>query len=121
MATHRDQIDPEIRKLLAKLASSERTRDDTWTQQRPTEWRPTTVRDPRGGFFPNFTRHSAWDFVVEKLEEGHPVETKALREPPDRVGYELKVELRGDPQTLYVKLELSRNRRRVYGRSFHYL
>ena len=120
MAVPGDRIDRETRRLLAKLARSERTRDDTWTRKRPTEWRPTTVRDPRGGFFPTFTRHSAWDFVAEKLEEGHPVEIVPLDEPPARVGYVLKVELEGDPQTLYVKLELSRNRRLVHGRSFHY-
>ncbi len=120
MATRRGQIDRETRRLLAKLASSDRTRNDKWTRKRPTEWQPTKVRDPRGGFFPTFTRLSAWDFVVEKLKEGHPVETVRLGEPPARVGYVLKVKLERDPQTLYVKLELSRNRRRVYGRSFHY-
>ena len=78
------------------------------------------IRDPRGGFFPTFTRHSAWDFVAEKLLEGHPVETVTLRRPPTRVGYVLKLELEGDLRTLYVKLEPSRNRRPVYGRSFHY-
>lgn len=119
MAAPRDQIDRETRRLLIKLASSERTRDDVWTPKRPTEWRPRTVSDPRGGFFPTFTRPSAWNFVAEKLAEGHPVETVALRKPPDRVGYVLKLELEGDPRTLYVKLELSQNRRLVFGRSFH--
>ena len=120
MVACRDQIDQELRRLLARLASSEKTRNDTWTRKRPTEWRPGTVRDPRGGFFPHFTRHSAWAFVAKKLDDGHPVEIVPLCRPPARIGYVLRIELDNDPQILYVKLELSRNRRLVHGRSFHY-
>ena len=78
------------------------------------------MRDPSGSFFGVFTKSSAWELVVQKLEEGQPVETVSLRKPPRRVGYVLKLELDGAPGMLYVKLELSRSRSVVYGRSFHY-
>lgn len=122
MASRREQIDTETRKLLARLASSERTRSNQWTRERPAKWQPTEVRDPRGGFFPTFSDHSAWAFVAEKLAEGLPVEVMKLRKPAGRRGYVLKVELEldDDSRTLYVKLELNRSKTEVYGRSFHY-
>ena len=113
-------IDDDTRRLLVKLARKATTRSDQWTRHRPTEWEPSAVRDPRGGFFPHFTPATAWDFIASKLEEGHPVETRTLRQPPGALGFILKIRLREDDPRLYVKLELSQRRNFVFGRSFHY-
>ena len=113
-------IDDDTRKLLTRLARRSTTRSGRWTPERPTDWDPLTVRDPRGGFFPHFTRATAWDFIASKLEEGHPVETRALRKPSGARGFILKIRLQGNDPLLYVKLELGKRRNFVFGRSFHY-
>lgn len=113
--------DRETRNLLAKLASKRSTRMSGPTQGRPADWNPGDVRDPEddilGGYF---TDDSAWNLIATKLREGHPLETTDLRNPVGATGYVLKVEIeRGSPR-LYIKVELSRNRRLIFGRSFHY-
>lgn len=121
MASARKQegIDNETRRLLIKLARRSKTRSALWTRERPTDWEPQTVQDPRGGFFTYFTDVTAWEFIALKLEE-HPVKTQQLEKPLGARGYVLEIPLQVDRPDLYVKLELNRRRNHVFGRSFHY-
>ena len=76
------------------------------------------MRNPSGVLDTHFTDAAAWELIASKLEEGHPVDTIELRNPPGRTGYVMKVDVEpGQPQ-LYVKLQLGSGK--VIGRSFHY-
>ena len=114
---HHD-INAETRRQLAQLARSERTRTIAFSLDQPTDWRPTEVRRPEGGYLPYFTHAAAWELVAERLDEGHEVEVVKLRKPPGAKGYVMKIDLGPDMPTLYVKLQLRRGQ--VVGRSFHY-
>jgi hypothetical protein len=104
-----------IRHELAKLCSSKKTRDSAWTRERPTDWRPMQVKDPRSGA--EFTPAGAWDFVVELLEGGAPLREMSLEKPPGKTGWVLVVDgVKGEPQ-IYIKLQLVGGM--VVGRSFH--
>ena len=96
---HHD-IDAETRRQLAQLARSERTRTIAFSPDQPTDWRPTEVRRPEGGFLPYFTHAAAWELVAKKLDEGHEVEVVKLRKPPGAKGYVMKIELGPDVPTL---------------------
>ncbi len=113
-------VDDDTRRLLVKLASRRATRSNNWSSERPTEWRPQTVRDPDSGFFPYFSSDRAWDLVASVLEKGHPVEAQSLDKPSGAVGFVLKIRLQIDEPLLYVKLELGKRKNFLFGRSFHY-
>jgi hypothetical protein len=65
-----------------------------------------------------FTEWRAWEFVVELLESGCPIEEIPLRNPPGKKGYVLKHSMPEVCETLYVKLQLGSGC--VIARSFHY-
>lgn len=111
-----EEISQCIRKNLAERARRKGTRTYQWTKDRPTDWRPYTVRNPSSGDY--FTNEGAWDFIADLLERGHPVETIILKKPPGKTGYVMCVELEAGQSPLYIKLELGLSV--VYGRSFHY-
>ena len=113
-------IQEEVRRQLALLSRRSNARSPVFTRQRPTDWRPTEVRDPRASESPHqtFTKDGAWEFIASKLEEGHKVEKVQLQQPPGKTGYVMKIELAPDLPTLYVKLELGSGK--IWGRSFHY-
>ena len=100
------------------LARRPRSRTTLFSPCEPTDWRPTQVRDPSGGFSPYFTDAAAWQLIADKLEEGHEVEEVELQRPPGAKGYVMKIELGQNTPTPYVKLQL--RPRQVVGRSFHY-
>jgi hypothetical protein len=105
-----------IRTELARNASSGRKRTTLFTSERPTDWNPLHVKDPRdstGQLY--FTQLTAWYFVVELLESGCDVQTIALDRPRGGTGYRLIVP---NHPNIYIKLELAPPG--VYGRSFHY-
>ena len=91
------------------------------TRGRPANWNPGSVRDPEddvlGGYF---TDDAAWNLIATKLRDGQPLETTDLRKPAGATGYVMKVEIERGAPRLYVKVELSRNRKLLFGRSFHY-
>ncbi len=111
-------IDPETRHQLVVLARRPRARSSAPTRSRPTDWRPTTVRNPDGLVDAHFTASTAWELIAERLEAGHEVEVITLRLPPGAKGYVMKIDLGADVPTLYVKLQLGAGR--IIGRSFHY-
>ena len=110
--------DAATRRNLARLASSRHTRTSAFSSVRPTDWRPTKVRNPNGLLDDHFTDSTAWELIASLLADGHPVEVLELRKPPGARGYVMLIDIEpGQPQ-LYVKLELGTGK--VLGRSFHY-
>ena len=112
------ELDATTRRDLARLASSRHTRTSVFSSARPTDWRPTQVRNPNGLLDDHFTDSTAWELIASKLEDGHPVEILELQKPPGARGFVMLIDIEpGEPQ-LYVKLQLGSGR--VVGRSFHY-
>ncbi len=105
----------EIRKQLVALIK-QRKRVNPWSREKPSDWRPTQIPHPSSGM--PFTFNGAWQFIEEKLEEGHPLEEVPLNSPPDKKGYVMKIDLGTNQRMLYVKLEFGSME--VIGRSFHY-
>lgn len=111
-------IDDAVRRQLTALARRKDCRRSTFSQDRPTEWNPTAVRNPQGVLDTHFTDSSAWELVASRLENGEPVEVVTLRHPPGKTGYVMKFCLETDAPVVYVKLQLGSGV--VFGRSFHY-
>lgn len=105
----------EIRKQLVTLIK-QRKRVCPYSKEHPSDWRPAQITRPSSGM--PFTFNGAWQFIEEKLEEGHPLEEVALKKPPGKKGYVMKIDLGTNQQKLYVKLQLGSMK--VIGRSFHY-
>ena len=90
-----------------------------FTEEAPTDWRPDSVKDPRPErLFATFTKDSCWEFILEKLEEGHKIEEIELRKPLGSKGYVMKIDVGTKEPQLYVKLQIGIDK--VIGRSFHY-
>lgn len=111
-------IDEATRRQLVNRARRQRSRTAAFTRDRPTDWRPTEVRNPNGVLDPYFTDSTAWDFIASRLEAGEEVEVIELQQPAGTKGYVMKVDLGLDVPELYVKLQLGASN--VIGRSFHY-
>lgn len=76
------------------------------------------MKDPRPKrLFDEFTRDSCWEFILEKLVEGHEIEEVELDKPPGSKGYVMKIDIGANQPLLYVKLQVGRDK--VIGRSFH--
>jgi len=103
--------------LLVQLIRQRRVYD-AFTPKRPTDWRPRDVQHP-GSFLGHFTSRSAWEFIAKRLQKGVAVEEVLLRRPKGGLGFEFTAHLEGATEGIYVKIELSRGRNRVFGRSFH--
>ena len=108
-------IPPNIRNELIANAERGKRRTSTFSRERPTDWRPSTVVDPRDPEKRCFTDMTAWDFIVDILKSGCEVEEIALDKPPNKVAYVLKIA--GHPH-IYIKLQLGQPG--VVGRSFHH-
>ena len=100
-----------VRCELARLARIKKARTSQWTQERPNEWRPQQIIDPRTGSY--FTPPGAWEFVAEKLEDDNVIVTQVdLHHPQGEKGYEFHVD------TVYIKVQFGRGGT-IIGRSFH--
>ena len=111
-------IDEATRRQLVDRARRQRSRTAAFTRDRPTDWRPTEVRNPNGVLDPYFTDSTAWDLIASRLEAGEEVEVIELQQPAGTKGYVMKIDLGLDVPELYVKLQLGASK--VIGRSFHY-
>lgn len=112
------ELDAATRRNLTRLARSRRTRTSAFTSARPTDWRPTQVRNPDGILDDHFTDSTAWELIASALADDHPVETVELRKPPGARGYVMLIDIEPGRPRLYVKVELGAGK--VLGRSFHY-
>lgn len=111
-------IDEAIRHQLIVLARRPGAHPSAFTRQRPTEWRPTEVRNPKGLLDSHFTEETAWELIATRLERGQEVREIDLKQPKGKKGYVMLIDLGSDVPCLYVKLELGSGT--VFGRSFHY-
>ena len=107
-------VSKDIINLLIKRASSERTRTTVFSPTRPTHWAPREVTCPETG--EAFTPAGAWDFVVQKLQSGEPLEVIEMDKPAGAKGYVMKCAGVAS-QIIYIKLQLGHDN--VIGRSFH--
>ena len=82
----------------------------------PSRWHPGTVLSPRSEL--PMSSSDAWELIATKLEEEHEVEVVELRQPPQRTGYVMKVQLSRAKPLVYVKVQFENNK--IIGRSFHY-
>ena len=89
-----------------------------FSTERPTDWRPGQVRNPDGVLDTFFTDAAAWEFIAERLDDGHPIETVELRKPQGAMGYVMKIDIESGRPQLYIKLQLGSGK--IIGRSFHY-
>lgn len=103
-------IDEATRRQLVDRARRQRSRTAAFTRDRPTDWRPTEVRNPNGVLDSNFTHSTAWDFIASRLEAGEEVEVIELQQPAGTKGYVMKIDLGLDVPKLYVKLQLGPRR-----------
>ena len=100
------------------VCSKQQVPDVGFRRDRPTDWRPTDVRNPQGLLNTHFTNPTAWDLIAARLENGEDVELVELNKPKGRLGYVMLIDLGPDVPQLYVKLQLGAGI--VIGRSFHY-
>jgi hypothetical protein len=105
-----------IRRQLIALAGRKEARVTEFTRERPTEWQPGRVTNPRTGFC--FTHREAWLLICDALRDNCPIEEVELRHPPGHKAYAFTIALDPTRPKLYVKLQLGSGR--IIGRSFHY-
>ena len=108
----------EVRRRLAMFASRKEARFNEFARERPIEWRPSSIMNPRTGFY--VSPLEAWALIVDELTAGCALEEIELQQPPGRKAYAFLIELEPNSSRppIYVKLELLGDR--VIGRSFHY-
>ena len=111
-------IDEAMRWQLVTLARRVNARISTFSQDRPTKWRPNEVRNPDGVLDTHFTESTAWELIATRLENGEEVEVIELNQPKGAKGYVMLIDLGSDVPDLYVKLQLGAGK--IFGRSFHY-
>ena len=111
-------LDKALRRQLVVLARRSNARSSDFSTSRPTNWRPTQVRNPHGIIDDYFTNTTAWEFIATTLETGHLVEVVELQKPPGRKGFVMKVDIQSGLPQVYIKVELGSGK--IFGRSFHY-
>jgi hypothetical protein len=104
-----------IRHQLLALAGRKEARVTEFTRERPTEWQPGQVTNPRTGFC--FTPREAWHVICDALRSNCSLEEVQLRHPPGRRAYAFTIEFGPRGPRVYVKLELGSGK--IIGRSFH--
>ena len=114
----RDGIDEATRHQLAILARRPHAHTSAFSRERPSDWRPSQVRNPDGILDTYFTDSTAWRLIAERLEAGEEVEVIELTQPRGARGYVMRIDLGSDLPELYIKLQLGPGR--IFGRSFHY-
>ena len=111
-------INLETRNQLVLSARRPNSRKVDWSDASPTDWQPSTLRNPKVILDQYFTPLSAWEFIAEQLEAGCEVEVVELRKPPGKNAYVMKIEIDQDLPRVYIKVELRSGK--IWGRSFHY-
>lgn len=73
------------------------------------------MKDPSSGEY--FTEPGAKEFIVQLLEQGHPMEEVQMHTAPGRTGYVLKAKGWSSEPDIYIKLQLGSGK--IICRSFH--
>src|SRR5690242_20635998 len=74
-----------MRREMAGMCTSTKTRTEAFTTDRPTEWRPWEAIDPVSGA--SCTPSGAWRMVEQYLRGNGTIRAMLLRQPPGRTGY----------------------------------
>ena len=111
-------ITEDLRHHMIVLARRSDSRVSEFSSTRPTKWHPEHVRNPSGQLDDYFTGASAWEFIANVLDSGHPVKTIELEKPRGATGFVMLIHIEDHLPQLYVKLELGSGK--IIGRSFHY-
>lgn len=110
------EVIEQIRRTLAERCSSRRSRRVLFSSAAPTDWRPSSLRNPsREAEY--FTEDSAWEFIAQNLLSGCSIDTIVLQMPAGKLGYVLLVPGVLPVQLIYIKLQMGSDV--VIGRSFH--
>jgi hypothetical protein len=117
-----DDVPPEaavrmvsIRRELARLCRSRKTRTAEFSRSQPTQWQPFRTIHPETK--ETFTEDGAWQFVADLLDAGESLSEVVLEKPPGKKGYVMKIPVKGW-RPIYIKLQLGSGQ--VFGRSFHH-
>src|SRR5438132_864689 len=109
-----DEVPPEaaarmvsIRRDLARLCRSRKTRTAEFTRSQPTQWQPFRTIHPETK--ETFTEDGAWQFVADLLDAGQPLTEVALKKPPGKKGYVMEIPVKGW-RPIYIKLQLGSGR-----------
>jgi hypothetical protein len=104
----------EIREEIVRLARNKQARI---VLEIPgmSDWKPKTVNNPEVDM--PFTDIGAWHFIADLAESGHPIKVIDLKKPKGMKGYEMIIDLKGNPSSLYIKVHLKGGK--IFGRSFH--
>ena len=103
-----------LRREMANMCASKRTRSEAFSTAQPTEWRPTDAIDPTTKA--PCTSSAAWSLVEQYVRGNGPIIPVLLKKPPGRTGYTFHLR-DGDGNRIYVKLQIGSGK--VFGRSFH--
>ena len=112
------EIDDSIRHQLMTLSRRKGAQINENHPKRPARWHPRQVHNPNGIIHTTFTDASAWEYIADLLESGHPVEVIELDKPPGAKGYVMHSQIEAGKPNLYIKIQLGAGK--VIGRSFHY-
>jgi hypothetical protein len=102
---------------LRQLAQNCRRKDSRFLGF-PRDWNPGIVENPQSPGF-TFSEFSAWEYIADLIEAGHPYEDFKFDNPAGAVGIEIKVDVGPNKPKIYIKLQLGKGNRAI-GRSFHY-
>jgi len=108
--------DAEVRDDIANMARRKNARIVPRSPEMPCDWNPTTVINPEVGM--PFTDISAWHYIADLAESGHPIKEIILDQPKGDKGYVMVVKLEASAPDLYIKVQLKGGK--IFGRSFHY-
>lgn len=110
----------EIREEIAKLARRKNAHIVPRSPEMPCDWNPTSVYNPEVGMY--FTDNSAWNYIADLAESGHPITEITLNQPDGEKGYVMVVKLEADAPGLYIDLYIKVQLKggKIFGRSFHY-
>ena len=117
-----DEVPPEaaarmvsIRRELARLCRSRKTRTAEFSNSQPTQWQPwKTIHTQTKDIF---TEDGAWQFAADLLDAGEPLKEVVLIKPLGKKGYVMEIPVKGW-RPIYIKLQLGSGQ--VFGRSFHH-
>lgn len=106
-----------VRKKMLDLLEAGKTISE-WSEERPTNWRPSSVTNPNPDINMPFTHRTCWDFIERLLLDKHPIKPITLKKPQGEKGYEMLFETESGPSDIYIKLQIGNGQ--LIGRSFHY-
>lgn len=103
----------DVRNRIIKLARDKKSR--VIPQHLPCRFNPDEVINPETGMY--FDKISAWHFIADLAESGHPIKEITLENPKGEKGYEMIVKSQQNFPNIYIKVQLKGNM--IYCRSFH--